>query len=97
MKIVLNKQYGGFGVSSEFLAEWNVKHPDKACEYSFQMENYRTDADFVDAVEQAGTLYGGFGALRVITFPDTATDWMIEDYDGLERVIYVVDGKLHTA
>ena len=30
-----------------------------------------------------------------MTIPDNATDWDIEDYDGNETLIYVVDGKIH--
>ena len=33
--------------------------------------------------------------LVILDIPDEATDWMIVDYDGAERIIYVLDGKLH--
>jgi hypothetical protein len=35
--------------------------------------------------------------LEVVEIPDNVTDYKITEYDGIERVIYVVDGKLHYA
>ena len=40
---------------------------------------------------------GHSAKLKVIEIPDNATDWDIEDYDGIERIVYVVDGKLNYA
>jgi nitroreductase len=37
------------------------------------------------------------GDLEVVEIPDTATDWEIDEYDGWESVVYVVNGKLHHA
>jgi len=33
----------------------------------------------------------------IATIPDEATDWSIWDYDGLETIIYVLDGRLYTS
>jgi hypothetical protein len=34
------------------------------------------------------------GDLVVVEIPDNATDWNIEEYDGLETVIYVLNGRI---
>ena len=33
--------------------------------------------------------------IKVVEIPDKATDWRVMDYDGLEWVVYVVDGKIY--
>ena len=33
--------------------------------------------------------YGGFG------LSDEATDWQLQEYDGIESIIYVVNGKIN--
>ena len=50
----------------------------------------RTDAEFVAFVEDNEE----HGSLTVIEFPDEITDWDIEEQDGLESIIYVLNGKL---
>lgn len=35
--------------------------------------------------------------LRIATIPDDATDWMVSDYDGLETIYFVKNGKLYYA
>jgi hypothetical protein len=32
-----------------------------------------------------------------VAIPDEATDWELDEYDGFERVTYVVGGKLYHA
>ena len=32
--------------------------------------------------------------LKVVEIPNIATDYLIEEYDGAEKVYYVVDGKI---
>lgn len=39
--------------------------------------------------------FGRLEHLIVVEIPDESTDYYIEDYDGVESVIYVVDGKIH--
>ena len=82
MKMVLNKDYGGFGFG---VAD---KYDDiiNRCE--------RTDAELIELVE---THPDECGDLKVVEIPDEATDWEVDEYDGWESVTYVVDGKLHHA
>lgn len=61
----------------------------------------RTNPKFIEDVETGrfvGRVMGTYAeTLRVIEIPDEATDYMVVEYDGVEGVIYVVDGKLHYA
>lgn len=86
MKIVLNKEYGGFHLPS--------KYCDAYCcgRYDYGMEE-RFDSDLIRIVEEGCDNPD----LKVVEIPDTATDWELQEYDGLESIVYVVDGKLHWA
>ena len=91
MKIVINSCFGGFCLSDEAILCLE-------CEYSFEYDNRRTDPDLINVVENLGELASGpFSDLRVIEIPDDATDWELNDYDGLEGITYVLDGKLRHA
>lgn len=35
--------------------------------------------------------------LEIAEIPDEAMDWKLDEYDGLESVTYVVDGKIYHA
>ena len=87
MKIVVNNCYGGVSVSDFVVKELNLNS-----EYDFN----RLDPRLVAMVEEDSEKASGKHAmLEVIEIPDAATDWEINDYDGLEDVTYVLDGKLH--
>ena len=87
MKIVLNSCFGGFSVSEECMKALDLKS-----EYSAD----RCDPRLIKMVEEDSELVSGFCAkLRVVEIPDTATDWELTSYDGLEGIIYVLDGKLY--
>ena len=56
----------------------------------------RCDAKLIKAVEaNAEAVNGPCAKLKVVEIPEEATDWEINEYDGLESITYVVDGKLH--
>ena len=88
MKIIINGTYGGFGVTEELRArigaedDWDID---------------RTNSELVWAVEHlsAEEVNGPHADLRVAEIPDNSTDWIIEEYDGFEKVMYVLDGKIH--
>ena len=92
MTFILNKCYGGWSISDFAMKQLGLD------------SNY-PDMDEVDEKKLAELIneYGsekcsGHSAkLKVIEIPDNATDWDIEDYDGIERIVYVVDGKLNYA
>jgi len=89
MKIVVNKCYGGYGLSNKALNILGIK-------YEGDIE--RTDPRLVKVVEaDAEKASGHYAKLKVVEIPDEATDYSVDEYDGFESVIYVVDGKLHWA
>lgn len=88
MKIVLNKCYGGFSISKDAAEVLGLKS-----EYDYID---RTDARLVNMVEQRPDLVNGpFSNLKVVEISDETTDWEINDYDGMETVIYVYNGRLN--
>lgn len=86
MKIVINKCYGGFGVSEEGLKMLNLKN---------DWDVDRTDERLIELVESGVDVNGFCAKLEVVEIPDEATDWEISEYDGYEEIIYVVNGKLY--
>jgi redox-sensitive bicupin YhaK (pirin superfamily) len=86
MKFVLNKCYGGFGLSDWAEGQMGCSEPD------------RDDPEFITLVTNHGKrVSGAFAALVVVEIPDNTTDYEIDEYDGFESITYVVDGKIHHA
>lgn len=86
MKLVINKCYGGFGLSEDALKALGVEYAD---------EVERFDVRLVEMVEADAEAVGySYSELKVVEIPDFATDWMIDEYDGFESIVYVVDGKI---
>lgn len=85
MKVVLNKCFGGFDVSEE----WAIAHG-----YGSRWEVDRMDPELIAAVEAEEKVEGPFGRLTVVEIPEEATDWEVNDYDGMESITAVIDGKL---
>ena len=87
MKIVVNSCYGGFHVPEELQEKRGLRRYDCID---------RTDPELVAFVEAHGGEYEEDCAfLEIVEIPDEATDWILNEYDGMESVIYVVDGKIH--
>ena len=81
MKMVINANYGGFGLNvAEQYEDWVL-----------DFEDDRTNVELVEFVE---THPNECGDLKVITIPDDATDWEMNEYDGWESIIYVLGGKI---
>ena len=92
MKIVINNDYGGFGLSKEAQERLDRESLQK---YNTLQEE-RSDPVLVHIVEELGEAANdGWSYLKIVELPDNVTDWRIEEYDGLESIIYVVDGKMH--
>lgn len=89
MKIILNKCFGGFGVSDEALKRLGLT--------DLSEENLRTSPELISAIESGEDVNDDYSELTVINIPDTATDHYVDEYDGLETLIYVVEGKLYWA
>mgnify|MGYP000021403712 FL=1 len=82
MKIVVNADFGGFG--------YGVSKKYEGCVFAY--ENDRANPELVAFVENHPD---DCGDLAIMTIPDNATDWDIQEYDGNENLIYVVNGKIH--
>ena len=82
MKVVINKCYGGYGLSKkayEFLGiEWDG--------YGYEYKEDRSNPDLVMCVETLKEeSFGVYARLKVIEIPDDVK-WHIEEYDGVEWV-----------
>lgn len=81
MKMVINADYGGFGLGvAEQYEDW-VR----------DLEGDRFNAELIEFVE---THPDECGDLEVIIIPEEVTDWEMNEYDGWESVIYVLNGKI---
>ena len=85
MKVVINRCFGGFGLSAEAKAELRRRWPE--CPDYFGLdEDARSNPDLVAVVEELGEEANGrFSSLAVVEVPDDAK-WHIEEYDGFEHV-----------
>ena len=84
MKIVINKCYGGFGLSEEaeelYVQKKNISGPLRG-------DILRNDSVLVEVVETLGDKASGiYSKLKVVEIPDDVTDWRIEEYDGWEHI-----------
>ena len=89
MKLIINGCYGGFGVNEEIEKKLGLTKMDE--------EEIRYNSELIALIESGVDASDELAALKVVELPDDCTDYYIDEYDGLESVIYVVDGKLHWA
>lgn len=88
-QILVNKCYGGYSLSDEAIeALGNID-----CRYD------RTNPEILRIFDEMGSeAFGGdYAKIKKVTLPEETTDWKMFDYDGVETIIYVVDGKIHIA
>lgn len=92
MKIVINRRYGSFSLSKEAAQILEVNP------YNYDDE-FRENQGLINLIERQGSDFvsGRYADLEIVDIPDAATDYEIEEFDGMERVIYVLDGKIHHA
>ena len=91
MKIVINRRYGRFGISKSAAEKLGIS------QYAFSGVS-RTDERLVALVEEnSKDASDSFAKLCVVEIPEEATDWRIVEYDGMEYVLYVVNGKIEEA
>lgn len=89
MKFVLNKCYGGFSLSKKAQEMLGVDSP-------FASAFDRNDPKLIEVVEKLGKeANGNYTELVVVEIPSEATDYEIDNYDGIENIIYVLDGKIY--
>lgn len=92
MEIVVNRCYGGYGLSKEAVKMMGYE------DYCEAIDVKRNHPTLVATVRYLGSdnASGDFSDLRIVEIPDEATDWTIKEHDGFEIVYYVVDGKILT-
>ena len=85
MKIVINKCYGGFGLSR--IAEELYKERKGITDPNWYYYDIpRDDPILVEMVETMGDqVNGSYSKLRVVGIPDDVK-WIIEEYDGNEWI-----------
>ena len=94
MKIVINRCYGGFGISdacSEALGGTLIKGCSYLHCYEFpdnkRDSDFRTDPALIELMETKGSEWcsGYCAELKVVEIPDDV-DYTIEEYDGMEWI-----------
>lgn len=90
MKYLINRCWGGFSISEQALAAIGMEDKYSASDY------FRTYSPLIEMVEVKGSDFvsGRCAKLKIVEIPDEATDWELNDYDGMESIIAVVDGKI---
>ena len=87
MKIVINKKFGGFGLSEVAFNRYKNESGNTDCKYDGHIN--RADPILVSIVEELQEdSWGGFAELSVVEIPD-GVDWEIEEYDGKEWIAEV--------
>lgn len=88
MKVVINRCFGGFGLSEQ--AEQLYKERKGITDPNwFYWEIARNDEVLVELVEQMGsTVNSNYSDLGVVDIPDDVK-WTVEEYDGREWVAEV--------
>ena len=93
MFILLNKCFGGFGLSKEFL--------DKYPEYRKDWDKipFRTNEELINRIREFGINKAGknYSNLSIVSIPNDVTDWRMKEDDGYEYIEYVKDGKIFDA
>lgn len=86
MKVVVNRCYGGFSLPDAFCKKYNCSTYD---------DIDRNDQRLVQFVEEnPDQTCFNYAHLKIVEIPDEATDWQINEYDGAERIIAVINGKI---
>ena len=82
MKVLINKSYGGFGLSS---AVWDYLSIE--VQYPWNMEISRSDLSLIAAVETIGLKESAdeFAELKIVEIPN-GVDYIIQKYDGIEWI-----------
>lgn len=93
MKVVVNRRYGGFGLSEKAYKELGLKWDGYGFLYNLprefkdlEGEQGRANPKLVDIVEKLGTEANGESAtLEIVEIPDDVS-WHIAEYDGYEHI-----------
>jgi hypothetical protein len=85
MKIVINKCYGGFGLSEMAEALYKERKGITDPDWHY-FDIARDDPVLIELIEQHGdAINGRYADLRIVEIPD-GVEWQIEEYDGNEWI-----------
>ena len=85
-KIVINKCFGGFGLSDDAIDLYKILTGTPPAEDVYEWEIPRDNAILVQIVEQLGERANSrYGELAIVEIPDDV-EWHIHEYDGMEHV-----------
>lgn len=83
MKVVINRCYGGFGLSEKAYEYLGLEWDGFGYEYCY---GDRSDKKLVECVQTLGSEANGRCAkLKIVNIPDDV-EWEIENYDGMESI-----------
>lgn len=100
MKVVINRSFGGFGLSDECcealggtkkVADHNFSYyilPDLICPIGdYNYITLRTNPRLIKLMETKGSEWcsGRFAELKIVEIPDDIA-WEITEYDGMEQI-----------
>ena len=85
MKMVVNNGFGEFSINHKIADKYGLAEYDEK----------RTNRKLIELIESGVDCNGEDSKLVVVDIPDNATDCYIHCRNGLETVIYVVDGTIH--
>lgn len=90
MVFVLNKCFGGWSLSDWAVEQLGVED-NYACLTDIELDK------LIQLINEVGSekVSGRHAKLQVVEIPDNCTDYEIDEYDGIERITYVVNGKLY--
>lgn len=86
MKVVINKCYGGFGLSTEARVRYQELSGTTVDDDYALYDLNRDDPFLIQTVEELGDAADGIHAeLKIVEIPDDVK-WEIHDYDGIETI-----------
>lgn len=88
MKMVINTCFGGFDIADE----WKMQNCEKKCG-----NDCRECTKLIQAIENGENVNGRYADLTVVEIPEEATDYELQEYDGTESLLYVLNGKIKYA
>ena len=91
MKMIINRCFGGFGICQEIIDKLGLDA------YSYDDDIIRGNPQLIAMIEAGEDISDDCAELKVVEIPDESTDYYVDEYDGLETVIYVLDGKIYWA
>lgn len=90
MKILVNRCFGGFRFSNFGHSLVDELKADKSA------LEIRTSPEIIALAEEYGEeMFSDYSDVEVAEIPDNATDFDINENDGYETIIYVINGKIY--